>query len=96
MAKSLRGSAHNHYTLAVDELDAVELDVLSFKGEEWLSQPFKYTVAFTSSTQDIDTAKVLGKDASFQMGSSVGAASRTLHGVITGFKHLSSSRDEAR
>lgn len=96
MAKSLRGSAHNHYTLAVDELDAVELDVLSFKGEEWLSQPFKYTVAFTSSTQDIDAAKVLGKDASFQMGSSVGAASRTLHGVITGFKHLSSSRDEAR
>ncbi|WP_236186128.1 type VI secretion system Vgr family protein [Pseudomonas juntendi] len=104
MAKSLRGSAHNHYTLAVDELDAVELDVLSFKGEEWLSQPFKYTVAFTSSTQDIDAAKVLGKDASFQMGSSgqtpvnaiPGAASRTLHGVITGFKHLSSSRDEAR
>jgi type VI secretion system secreted protein VgrG len=104
MAKPLLGSTHNHYTLEVDELDAVELDVLSFKGEEWLSQPFKYTIAFTSPTQDIDAAKVLGKDASFQMGSSgqtqahalSRAASRTLHGVITGFKHLSSSRDEAR
>ncbi|WP_414706456.1 type VI secretion system Vgr family protein, partial [Pseudomonas sp. UBA800] len=90
--------------LEVDELDDVELDVLSFKGEEWLSQPFKYTVAFTSPTQDIDAAKVLGKDASFQMGSSgqtqpnpiPGAASRTLHGVITGFKRISSSKDEAR
>jgi len=104
MAKPLLGSTHNHYTLEVDELDAVELDVLSFKGEEWLSQPFKYTIAFTSPTQDIDAAKVLGKDASFQMGSSgqtqahafSRAASRTLHGVITGFKRLSSSRDEAR
>jgi len=104
MAKPLLGSTHNHYTLDIDELDAVELDVLSFKGEEWLSQPFKYTVAFTSPTQDIDVAKVLGKDASFQMGSSEqtpanpisGAASRTLHGVITGFKRLSSSKDEAR
>lgn len=104
MAKPLLGPTHNHYTLEIDELDAVELDVLSFKGEEWLSQPFMYTVAFTSPAQDIDVAKVLGKDASFQMGSSEqtpanaisGAASRTLHGVITGFKRLSSSKDEAR
>ena len=104
MAKPLLGSIHNHYMLEVDELDDVELDVLSFKGEEWLSQPFKYTVAFTSPTQDIDAAKVLGKDASFQMGSSgqtqpnpiPAAASRTLHGVITGFKRISSSKDEAR
>lgn len=100
MAKPFPGSTHNHYTLEVDELDAVELDVLSFKGEEWLSQPFQYTVAFTSPTQDIDAAKVLGKGASFQMGSSgqipPAGASRTLYGVITGFKRLSSSRDEAR
>ncbi|WP_145196033.1 type VI secretion system Vgr family protein, partial [Pseudomonas sp. URMO17WK12:I11] len=104
MAKSLPGSTHNHYTLEIDELDGVEVDVLSFNGEEWLSQPFKYTVAFTSSTQDIDAAKVLGKDASFQMGSSgqalltaiAAGASRTLHGMITGFKRLSSSKDEAR
>ncbi|WP_367599069.1 type VI secretion system Vgr family protein [Pseudomonas fulva] len=104
MAKSLPGSTHNHYTLEIDELDGVEVDVLSFNGEEWLSQPFKYTVAFTSSTQDIDAAKVLGKDASFQMGSSgqalltaiAAGASRTLHGIITGFKRLSSSKDEAR
>jgi hypothetical protein len=30
------GSTHNHYQLEVEGL-AAELDVLSFKGEEWLS-----------------------------------------------------------
>ncbi|MFP3368969.1 type VI secretion system Vgr family protein [Pseudomonas sp. SIMBA_068] len=104
MTKPLLGSIHNHYTLEIDELDAVELDVLSFIGKEWLSQPFKYTVAFTSPTQDIEAAKILGKDASFHMGASVqppqtaitARGARTLHGVITGFKRISSARDEAR
>ena len=104
MVKPLVSSTHNHYALEVDELDAVELDVLSFNGEEWLSQPFKYTVAFTSPTQDIEASKILGKDASFHMGASVhppqtaitARGARTLHGVIMGFKRISSSKDEAR
>ncbi|NSX21909.1 MULTISPECIES: type VI secretion system tip protein VgrG [Pseudomonas] len=103
MAKPIMGFTHNHYQLEVDQL-AVELDVLSFKGEEWLSKPFKYTVAFTSPEQDIEAAQILGKDASFYLGKSqptvqlsmINAASRTLHGVITGFKRVSGSRDEAR
>lgn len=103
MAKPIMGFTHNHYQLEVDQL-AVELDVLSFKGEEWLSKPFKYTVAFTSPEQDIEAVQILGKDASFYLGKSqptvqlsmINAASRTLHGVITGFKRVSGSRDEAR
>ena len=103
MSKPLMGSTHNHYQLEVEGL-AAELDVLSFKGEEWLSQPFKYTVAFTSPEQDIDVAQILGKDASFHLGKSAltaqlpmpDGASRTVHGVMTGFKRGSSSRDEAR
>ncbi|MBH3346366.1 hypothetical protein I5O09_21815, partial [Pseudomonas parafulva] len=50
MAKPITGFTHNRYQLEVENLKA-ELDVLSFKGEEWLSQPFKYTVAFTSQEQ---------------------------------------------
>ncbi len=103
MATPIVGSLHNHYQLEVEGL-AVELDVLSFQGEEWLSQPFKYTVAFTSMEQDIDAAQILGKDASFHLGASRLTAqlpipqggARTLHGVITGFKRVSGSRDEAR
>ncbi|MCM8913540.1 type VI secretion system tip protein VgrG [Pseudomonas inefficax] len=103
MATPIMGSSHNRYQLEVEDLTA-ELDVLSFKGEEWLSQPFKYTIAFTSQEQDIEAAQILGKDASFYLGKSelttqlpmpVGA-SRTVHGVITGFKRVSGSRDEAR
>ncbi|WP_243432438.1 type VI secretion system Vgr family protein [Pseudomonas sp. 32_A] len=103
MAKSIMGSTHNLYQLEVEDLTA-ELDVLSFKGEEWLSQPFKYTIAFTSQEQDIEAAQILGKDASFYLGKSElttqlpmpDGASRTVHGVITGFKRVSGSRDEAR
>lgn len=103
MTIPLVSALHNHYQLEVEGL-AVELDVLSFKGEEWLSQPFKYTISFTSPDQDIDVAQVLGKDASFHLGASRLTAqlltsegrARTLHGVITGFKRLSGSRDEAR
>lgn len=103
MAKPLMGSTHNLYQLEVEDLTA-ELDVLSFKGEEWLSQPFKYTIAFTSQEQDIEPEQILGKDASFHLGKSElttqlpmpDGASRTVHGVITGFKRVSGSRDEAR
>lgn len=103
MATPIMGSSHNRYQLEVEDLTA-ELDVLSFKGEEWLSQPFKYTIAFTSQEQDIEAAQILGKDASFYLGKSElttqlpmpDGASRTVHGVITGFKRVSGSRDEAR
>ncbi len=65
--RPIASSTHNHYQLEAEGL-AAELDVLSFKGEEWLSQPFKYTVAFTSQEQDIEAAQILGKDASFHLG----------------------------
>ena len=70
MATPIMGSSHNRYQLEVEDLTA-ELDVLSFKGEEWLSQPFKYTIAFTSQEQDIEAAQILGKDASFYLGLSL-------------------------
>ena len=103
MAMPIMGATHNHYQLEVEGL-AAELDVLSFNGKEGLSQPFNYTITFTSPEQDIEAAQILGKNASFYLGKSqptaqlsmINAASRTLHGVITGFKRVSGSRDEAR
>ncbi len=46
---------HSRHTLRRRELNAV-LDVLAFEGEETLSQPFRYTVQFTSPEQDIGAA----------------------------------------
>lgn len=52
MAMPIMGATHNHYQLEVEGLSA-ELDVLSFNGKEGVSQPFNYTIAFTSPEQDI-------------------------------------------
>ena len=100
---------HSRHTLWVRDLDAA-LDVLAFKGEERLSEPFSYTIEFTSSAHDIAVEKMLGQDARFSLYAAPKASPfvfpgypvpeikplRTLNGVITGFQRLSASRDEAR
>ncbi len=98
---------HSRHTLSVRNLDA-PLDVLAFEGREALSQPFRYRVEFTSTERDLPAERLLGQDASFSLfppptplpfaGLSVPPARplRTLHGVITGFRRLSGSNDEAR
>ncbi len=78
------------------------VDVLTFTGHEQLSSPFRYDIQFTSSDKAIAPESVLMQDGAFSLtappvqGMPVQTALRTLHGVITGFKHLSSSQDEAR
>jgi type VI secretion system secreted protein VgrG len=100
---------HSRHKLVVHRLP-IALDVLAFDGEERLSQPFHYRVEFTSVEQDIGAERVLGRDAQFSLhaaphtlpvpirGLPVPAFEplRTLHGVITGFRRLSGSADEAR
>ncbi|HCD2354766.1 TPA: type VI secretion system tip protein VgrG, partial [Escherichia coli] len=77
-------------------------DVLTFTGHEQLSSPFRYDIEFTSTNKAITPESVLMQDGAFSLtappvqGMPVQTALRTLHGVITSFKHLSSSQDEAR
>ncbi|PNB72246.1 hypothetical protein C1X64_20645 [Pseudomonas sp. GW456-E7] len=98
---------HSRHKLSVRNVDA-RLDVLAFQGTEGLSQPFNYRVEFTCLDGDIDAGKMLGQDASFSLHGAphnvpfLGLNApkvkplRTLHGVVTGFKRLSGSIDEAR
>lgn len=98
---------HSRHTLSVDGQDA-QLDVLAFEGTEALSQTFRYAIEVTSTNLDIAADTMLGKDASFSLHAAPSAVTirgfepppvaplRTLHGVVTGFKRLSASRDEAR
>ncbi|KAB3181762.1 type VI secretion system tip protein VgrG [Escherichia coli] len=78
------------------------VDVLTFEGREQLSTPFRYDIQFTSTDKAITPELVLMQDGAFSLtappvqGMPVQAPLRTLYGVITGFKHLSSSQDEAR
>ena len=92
---------HSHHKLKIRGLQS-PVDVLTFEGREQLSTPFRYDIQFTSSDKAIAPESVLMQDGAFSLtappvqGMPVQTALRTLHGVITGFKHLSSSQDEAR
>lgn len=96
---------HTRHKLDIHDLDA-HLDVLAFEGEEQLSQPFKYIIEFTCIEQGIAAAQVLGKFADFTLHNPPVKLAwgtpepelplRTVRGIITDFKRLSSSRDEAR
>ncbi|MDL7770348.1 contractile injection system protein, VgrG/Pvc8 family, partial [Escherichia coli] len=92
---------HSHHKLKIRGLKS-PADVLTFTGHEQLSSPFRYDIEFTSTDKAIEPESVLMQDGAFSLtappvqGMPVQTALRTLHGVITSFKHLSSSQDEAR
>lgn len=92
---------HSHHKLKIRGLKS-PVDVLTFTGHEQLSSPFRYDIQFTSSDKAIAPESVLMQDGAFSLtappvqGMPVQTALHTLHGVITSFKHLSSSQDEAR
>ena len=92
---------HSHHKLKIRGLKS-PVDVLTFTGHEQLSSPFRYDIEFTSTDKAIEPESVLMQDGAFSLsappvqGMPVQVPLHTLHGVITGFKHLSSSQDEAR
>ena len=99
---------HSRHKLRVEGVEA-PLDVLAFEGEEQLSQPFSYRIEFTSSAGEIEAAQMLGQRAQlslYALASKVPVFSfsapdvvlplRTLRGVVTAFRRLSGSADEAR
>lgn len=77
------------------------LDVLKFRAEETLSQPWWYHVSVTCASPDIDCATLLLKPASFtyQVPEFTGAAGnplRTMYGVVQSFRRVSSSGEDTR
>ena len=94
--------SHNHNLLKVRGCQAL-LDVLCFEGHEALSAPFCYTIEFTSSDKAIAAQEMLIQEASLTLqakvdqgyGIKIMQPVRTLQGVVTSFKRLSISEDEA-
>lgn len=94
---------HSHHKLTVRGNKA-PLDVVGFGAEEALSAPFCYAIEFSSSEQHIGPATMLMQDASLTLQATVVKAfgvaiqqpQRVIQGIITGFKHLSTSKDESR
>ncbi|VVO46959.1 hypothetical protein PS862_00101 [Pseudomonas fluorescens] len=97
---------HSRHKLWVINSD-LTLDVLAFNGEEQLSQPFHYVIEFTCTEQDLAADQLLNRAVQFSLHAPPQKLTfltrdlkvkplRTVNGVITGFKRLSGSVDEAR
>ena len=96
----------NRYLLRFRHSD-IKTDVESFTGWEALSQPYQYTLRFTSSERDIAPEALLLKPATLQMRAlspdwsrysptvERWAIQREIHGVITQLSRLSSSAEES-
>ncbi|MBV4412081.1 type VI secretion system tip protein VgrG [Enterobacteriaceae bacterium YMB-R22] len=95
--------SHSHHRLNVQNCDA-PLDVLALEGRESLSRPFRWVIEFTSTDHALTAQRMLLKPASLVLHAKVAQAwgvavqqpVRTVQGVVTAFRRLSSSRDETR
>jgi type VI secretion system secreted protein VgrG len=102
--------SHNRYTLTIDELSS-PISVLNVNGEEQLNQLWHYTITFTSTNKAISVDTCLNQPASFAFNPTgqnrlskairslsdlpIGSGTRKIYGIITEFKQLSISKDEA-
>ncbi|MEH5221325.1 type VI secretion system tip protein VgrG [Enterobacter hormaechei] len=87
----------NRYRLDIPSCTAL-LDVETFSGKEFMSELYYYQVIFTSSDQNISSAQLLTKPATLTMGTGplMGlTGQKVVHGVVTHFKRISGSRDQA-
>jgi type VI secretion system secreted protein VgrG len=94
----------NRYLLKIYN-QQIEADVLSFTATESLSNPYRYTIRFTSVRQNLPLDAILNNYASFYMRAPVlprlkGSPQqweqlRQVNGTITAFSRLDSSADEA-
>lgn len=93
--------SHSHHLLAVRDCPA-QPDVLAFRGEERLSEPFSWRVEFTSADSGLTREAMLLKPASLTlrapvsqgMGIRVQRPVRVVQGVVTGFERLGTSADQ--
>lgn len=87
----------NRYRLDIPSCTA-SLDVEEFNGREFMSELYYYEVIFTSGDPNISSAQLLTKPATLTMGTGplMGlTGQKVVHGVVTHFKRISGSRDQA-
>ena len=77
------------YTLDIAD-SRVTPDVLRFKGREALSEPFRWTIDFTTPQNNLAPEEVLMKYATLRMRSG-----KAVHGIITRLEWLSTTADQS-
>ncbi|GAL58211.1 hypothetical protein EV102420_09_02440 [Pseudescherichia vulneris NBRC 102420] len=94
---ALTESGLNRYRLDIPSCTSL-LDVEEFSGKECMSELYYYNVRFTSSDLNIDATQLLSKPATLTMGTGPLielTGQKVVHGVVTHFKRISGSRDQA-
>ncbi|WP_272664597.1 type VI secretion system Vgr family protein [Providencia sp. PROV174] len=94
----------NRYRLEVQGCSDL-LDVEHFTGREAASEPYRYQITFTCSAQDLSAQQLLRRNASLTFCAPINnlmglatqpTVAKRVHGVVTDFRRLSGSADEAR
>ncbi|WP_272663580.1 type VI secretion system Vgr family protein [Providencia sp. PROV110] len=94
----------NRYRLEVQGCSDL-LDVEHFTGREAASEPYRYQITFTCSAQDLSAQQLLRRNASLTFSAPINnvmglatqpTVAKRVHGVVTDFRRLSGSADEAR
>lgn len=87
-------ATQNRYRLIIPSCPSA-LDVEHFSGREEMSQTYYYIINFTSTDNYLDASLLLRKSATFTMGTGR-LSQKVVHGVITDFRRISGSADQAR
>ncbi|EOS8446624.1 type VI secretion system Vgr family protein [Escherichia coli] len=97
LSKTISASL-NRYHLIIPSCPS-SLDVEHFSGREEMSQTYYYIINFTSTDNDLDAGLLLRKSATFTMGTGglkEQVSQKVVHGVITDFRRISGSADQAK
>ncbi|MEQ5221282.1 type VI secretion system tip protein VgrG [Providencia alcalifaciens] len=99
-----RLQGQNRYRLEVQGCSDL-LDVEHFAGREAASDTYRYQITFTCSAQDLSAQQLLRRNASLTFCAPISnlmglatqpSVAKRVHGVVTDFRRLSGSADEAR
>ncbi|WP_100157893.1 type VI secretion system Vgr family protein [Proteus columbae] len=97
-------NGQNRYHLNVQSCDVL-LDVEYFTGREAISDTYHYQITFTSQAQDLQPQQLLRRSATLSFTPTLNSITelatqepitKQVHGVVTQFRRLSGSKDEAR
>ncbi|EPW0808516.1 type VI secretion system Vgr family protein [Escherichia coli] len=97
LSKTISASL-NRYHLIIPSCPS-PLDVEHFSGREEMSQTYYYIINFTSTDNDLDAGLLLRKSATLTMGTGElkgQVNQKVVHGVITDFRRISGSADQAK
>ncbi|MEE9429801.1 MAG: type VI secretion system tip protein TssI/VgrG [Melioribacteraceae bacterium] len=81
-----------YYKIRFGDIENEKLKIISFKGEESISDLFKYSFELLSTDPEIDAAKILNKKAVFEI-SRGDEDPISIHGIISEFEQRGSSHN---